>query len=61
MATSQQKQKPGLAWSGLAVAGMQSTWQTPLLLQLLRRPVEIFMKTPASSRVELSFWGDAAI
>lgn len=37
------------AWPGLAVAGMQSTWQT--LLQL-RRPVEIFMKTPASSRVE---------
>lgn len=50
------------AWPGLAVAGMQSTWQTLLLLlQLLRRPVEIFMKTPASSRVELSFWGNAAI
>lgn len=48
---------PGLVWSGLAVAGMQSTWQTLLLLQLLRRPVEIFMKTPASSRVELSFLG----
>lgn len=58
------------AWPGLVVAGMQSTWQT--LLQL-RRPVEIFMKTPASSWVSgggcrhlnfaaqhetYSFWGN---